>query len=138
MTDVRADRIDKDADEEEEGAHRVPRLIVGACIYAIVLLLYHLDSISFTVYLSLLILDYVLLGYDVIFTALRNLIRGNLFDENFLMTISTIGAFGIGEYPEAVAVMLFYQVGEYFKIVPSTSRAVRFRRCSISVRTQPT
>lgn len=127
MTDVRADRIDKDADEEEEGAHRVPRLIVGACIYAIVLLLYHLDSISFTVYLSLLILDYVLLGYDVIFTALRNLIRGNLFDENFLMTISTIGAFGIGEYPEAVAVMLFYQVGEYFQ-----DRAVDQSRRSIS------
>ena len=58
---------------------------------------------------------YVLLGKDVVKTALRNLTKGHVFDENFLMSIATIGAFFIGEYPEAVGVMLFYRVGEYFE-----------------------
>ena len=58
---------------------------------------------------------YVILGRDVVATALKNLTRGHVFDENFLMSIATIGAFFIGEYPEAVGVMLFYRVGEYFE-----------------------
>ena len=58
---------------------------------------------------------YVILGRDVVATALKNLTRGHVFDENFLMSVATIGAFFIGEYPEAVGVMLFYRVGEYFE-----------------------
>jgi Cd2+/Zn2+-exporting ATPase len=58
---------------------------------------------------------YLLVGGDVLWRAIRNILRGQVFDENFLMTIATIGAFCIGEYPEAVAVMLFYQVGEAFQ-----------------------
>ena len=67
------------------------------------------------VYISLLVLSYITLGYDVIFKALKNIIKGRVFDENLLMSISTVGAFVIGEYPEAVAVMLFYQIGEFFQ-----------------------
>ena len=61
------------------------------------------------------VLSYLLLGFDVLKTAAKNLIRGHVFDENFLMSIATIGAFFINEFPEAVGVMLFYRVGEYFE-----------------------
>ena len=63
----------------------------------------------------LFIISYLIVGYDIVLKALRNIARGKVFDENFLMTIATIGAFFIGEFPEAVAVMLFYQVGELFQ-----------------------
>lgn len=69
------------------------------------------SSISFLLFF----LSYLLIGYDILWKAIRNLFRGKLFDENFLMTIATIGAFFIGEFPEGVAVMLFYQVGEFFQ-----------------------
>ena len=58
---------------------------------------------------------YVLIGGDIVKRAVTNIFRGEVFDENFLMSVATIGAFFIGEYPEAVAVMLFYQVGEWFQ-----------------------
>ena len=61
------------------------------------------------------LIGYGLLGKDVILTALRNMAKGHVFDENFLMSLATLGAFLIGEYPEAVGVMLFYRVGEYFE-----------------------
>lgn len=70
---------------------------------------------------------YVILGWDVVWQAVKNITRGQVFDEHFLMSVSTIGAFAIGEYPEAVAVMLFYQVGEFFQ-----SLAVKRSRKSIS------
>ena len=63
----------------------------------------------------LYIISYIIVAYDVIFKAIRNMGRGKLFDENFLMSLATIGAFFIGEFTEAVAVMLFYQVGELFQ-----------------------
>lgn len=55
---------------------------------------------------------YFIVGGEVVWSAARNIVRGQVFDENFLMALATIGAFAIGEYPEGVAVMLFYQVGE--------------------------
>ena len=58
---------------------------------------------------------YLLIGYDVVWKALRNIRRGQVFDENFLMMIATFGAFGVQDYLEAVAVMLFYQIGELFQ-----------------------
>jgi len=58
---------------------------------------------------------YSIVGYDVVLKAIKNMLKGRLFDEHFLMTIATIGAFCIGEFQEAVAVMLFYQVGEFFQ-----------------------
>jgi len=65
--------------------------------------------------LLLFLAAYALAGGEVVLRAFRNISRGQIFDENFLMTVATIGAFAIGEYPEGVAVMLFYQVGEYFQ-----------------------
>lgn len=70
---------------------------------------------------------YLIVGYDVVLDALRNIIKGQVFDENFLMSIATIGAFAIGEYTEGVAVMLFFQVGEVFQ-----SYAVNKSRASIA------
>ncbi len=61
------------------------------------------------------IIAYLIVGLDIVLKAIRNIFKGKVFDENFLMTIATIGAFAIGEFPEAVAVMLFYQVGELFQ-----------------------
>ena len=65
--------------------------------------------------LLLFLVPYLLAGGDVLWRALRNILRGQVFDENFLMAVATIGAFCIGEYPEAVLVMVFYQVGEWFQ-----------------------
>ncbi|MDD3336264.1 MAG: heavy metal translocating P-type ATPase [Eubacteriales bacterium] len=60
---------------------------------------------------------YLVVGYDVLWSAIRNILHGQIFDEQFLMAIATLGAFGVGEYPEAVAVMLFYQIGELFQSI---------------------
>ena len=73
------------------------------------------------------IISYIIVGLEILRKAVRNIIRGKVFDENFLMAIATIGAFAIGEFPEAVAVMLFYQIGELFQ-----SYAVDRSRKSIS------
>ena len=64
---------------------------------------------------SIFIISYIIVGYEILRKAIRNIFRGKIFDENFLMSVATLGAFGIGEYPEAVAVMLFYQIGELFQ-----------------------
>ena len=74
-----------------------------------------------------IILSYIMIGYSVIVKALKNIRRGEIFDENFLMLIATIGALVVGEYLEAVAVMLFYQLGEYFQ-----NKAVERSRNSIA------
>lgn len=63
------------------------------------------------------LIPYAIVGYDVVFEALRNIVHGQVFDENFLMSVATIGAFFVADYPEAVAVMLFYQVGELFQSI---------------------
>ena len=65
--------------------------------------------------LAIFIVAYLILGGEVLMTAVKNLFKGKLFDENFLMSVATIGAFAIGEYPEAVGVMLFYRIGELFE-----------------------
>jgi Cd2+/Zn2+-exporting ATPase len=72
-------------------------------------------------------ISYIIIGGDIVWKAIRNILRGKVFDENFLMTVATVGAFCIREFPEAVAVMLFYQVGELFQ-----SYAVSQSRRSIS------
>jgi len=90
------------------------RLIVGAGIFAAGFSL-ELTAGENNVSIFLLIAAYIMLGCDVIFKALKNLFTGHFFDENFLMSIATIGAFLIGEIPEAVGVMLFYQAGELFQ-----------------------
>ena len=102
------------------------RFGIGAVLYASGLIASHLGAPLF-VYLPLLVAAYSVLGFDVLVGAVTGIIRGRVFDEKFLMTVSTVGAFVIGEYPEAVAVMLFYQIGEFFQ-----SLAVKRSRRSIS------
>ena len=88
-------------------------LILGAALFALGLVLNHwnLPWVSFVICVA----AYILLGREVVMTALKNLTQGHIFDENFLMSIATIGAFCIGEAPEAVGVMLFYRIGEFFE-----------------------
>ncbi len=87
------------------------RLGVGAAIFAITTAF----NFNFYVELSLFLVSYLLVGGEVVLRALKNIRGGQIFDENFLMSIATIGAFAIGEFPEGVAVMLFYQLGEIFQ-----------------------
>ena len=109
--------------EEENNKEEIIRLIIGALIFGIATVMKFSNSIELVLYL----ISYVLVGGEVVLGALRNIRRGQVFDENFLMGIATIGAFAIGEYPEGVAVMLFYQVGEMFQ-----DMAVNRSRKSIS------
>ncbi|MDR0532268.1 MAG: cadmium-translocating P-type ATPase [Oscillospiraceae bacterium] len=91
------------------------RLLVGAAIYVVGIAVGALLQWNAYVELGILIAAYLVLGGEVLLRAAKNIAKGQVFDENFLMCIATIGAFLIGEYPEAVAVMLFYQVGEMFQ-----------------------
>lgn len=99
------------------------RLIIGAIVYAIALISTEGSILS----VVLFALSYVLVGGEVVLTAIKNILRGEVFDENFLMTVATLGAFFVGEFPEGVAVMLFYQIGEVFQ-----SYAVNRSRKSIT------
>ena len=102
-------------DEEGSAAFRVTKLVVGAVVFLVGLILPRFVEMPFAARLGIYVSAYLILGYDVLWSAVRNLTHGELFDECFLMTVSTLGAFAIGEYPEAVAVMLFYQIGEFFQ-----------------------
>lgn len=108
---------DVDTKTEDKKDYKLIRLIVGAVIFAAAMLLCEIVKVKLFIYLPILIMAYIILGCDVISKAVKNIFKGRVFDENFLMTLSTIGAFCIGEYPEAAAVMLFYQIGEYFQEV---------------------
>jgi Cd2+/Zn2+-exporting ATPase len=91
---------------------RLIRIVLSALIWIVTALI---KPNPRWIYFLLFLVSYALVGWDIIWSAVRNIIRGNVFDENFLMSIATIGAFIIGEYPEGVAVMLFYQIGELFQ-----------------------
>ena len=101
--------------EDYNNKIRIIRLIAGALIFISGIISNEFINVSLPVYLIFLVLAYIILGGDVVIKAIKNITKGRIFDENFLMSLSTIGAFVIGEYPEAVAVMLFYQIGEYFQ-----------------------
>ncbi|MDU7903980.1 MAG: heavy metal translocating P-type ATPase [Peptostreptococcaceae bacterium] len=98
-------------------------LLLGAAIFFITMFLNVSNRLEFILYL----ISYILLGGDIVLKAIKNILRGKIFDENFLMSVATIGAFAIKQYPEGVAVMLFYKVGESFQ-----SYAVNKSRKSIS------
>lgn len=111
---------DKDQGHEGEEGHShghnhgskdMRGVILGTALFLAALVLPLEGLPSLLLYLG----AYLLIGGEVILRAFRNLTRGQVFDENFLMTIATMGAFAINEYPEGVAVMLFYQVGEFFQ-----------------------
>ena len=103
------------------------RLIGGGVLVAVGLILHYAVDAPGWLQLVILGASYLIIGYDVLLKAARNIGHGNFLDENFLMSIATLGAFAIQMYPEAAAVMLFYQVGEWFE-----DRAVNRTRKSIS------
>ena len=107
------------------------RIIVSAIIYLVLIVAEHthifprIEQLPFS--LLLFLIPYIIIGWDIVYKAVRNIFHGQVFDENFLMFIATVGAFIVGEYSEGVAVMLFYQVGELFQ-----SYAVNRSRQSIT------
>lgn len=108
------------------GASLVLRLISGAVLFAAGIALEYLN-VNYYIQTALFIAAYIVLGYDIVLSAVKNIFKGRLLDENFLMSAASIGAFIIGEHPEAVAVMLFYQFGEALQ-----DKAVENSRKSIS------
>ena len=88
------------------------KILIALFLYIVALIVKFEDSLINNI---IYIVAYLVVGLDIIKKAIRNITRGKVFDENFLMSVATIGAFGIGEFPEAVAVMLFYQIGELFQ-----------------------
>lgn len=94
------------------------RIIVTFLLFAVLMVCEHtgrMDGLNKIVLFVIYLVPYLVIGYDIVYKAARNISHGQVFDENFLMMIATFGAFGVGEYSEAVAVMLFYQVGELFQ-----------------------
>ena len=91
--------------------------IIGCLIFTISALLVNYFKIQFTfdIAMVLYIIAYLIIGADVVFKAIKNIFRGEIFDENFLMVVATIGALAVKEFPEAIAVMLLYQIGEEFQ-----------------------
>ena len=114
---------DQDEHANSTTKKMVTRLSIGAILTAIGILV-PLSNIG---ELSLFIIGYLIIGGDIVLRAVKNIYRGQVFDEHFLMTVATIGAFAVGQYPEGVAVMLFYQIGELFQGI-----AVNRSRKSIS------
>lgn len=108
---------------------RIKRVAIGAAIYLVAVIAYHFIIPEQMWYISLpiFLVAYVAIGGDVVKNAVLNIGKGQVFDENFLMMVATVGAFFVGDFPEAVAVMLFYQVGECFQ-----SYAVNKSRKSIT------
>jgi len=117
---------DKKEEGKEDGGIKKSKAIqlgIGAALFFAAILV----ELPFWAEFSIFLVSYVLVGGEVVLKAVRNISRGQVFDENFLMTVATIGAFAIKEFPEGVAVMLFYQVGEFFQ-----NMAVNRSRKSIS------
>ena len=109
--------------KHKHGASPMKRVAVAFAVTAAVMLF----PVPFVLKIAIFLAAYLLSGGDVLLRALKNIIKGEVFDENFLMSIATLGAFAIGEYPEAVMVMVLYQTGEYFQ-----HRAVEKSKKSIS------
>ena len=113
---------------------RIKRVGIGAAVYLAAVVssrffpYWELGSWRISASLAVFLAAYLIIGGDVVKKAVKNIGQGQIFDENFLMAIATIGAFFVGEYAEAVAVMLFYQVGECFQ-----SYAVNRSRKSIAL-----
>ena len=103
------------------------RIIAAAVLTVLLALLFHFVELPWFVQLVLWLVPYLVIGHDVLRKAFMGIKNGEVFDENFLMAVATVGAIGCGEYAEGVAVMLFYQIGELFQ-----SYAVGKSRSSIT------
>lgn len=113
--------------EPSPAKHAINYDLIRILVSSLGLAISYLVPLSVPAKTTLLLAAFVVIGYDIVWTAIKNILHGEWFDEHFLMSIATIGAFGIGQYAEAVGVMLFYQVGEYFQ-----SLAVNHSRRSIA------
>ena len=98
-------------EELEEKKEKIT-IIIGLILFLMAIIL---GRISYNLRIVLAIIAYIILGWDVVLKSFKNILKGNFMDENFLMTIATFGAFYLGESTEAVGVMLFYKIGEYFQ-----------------------
>lgn len=98
--------------EEEDTGKIKKKLLIGGILFVLGIFV---PKTLFIPKLAVFLISYLIIGSDVLLSAFKNILNGQVFDENFLMAIATIGAFAIGEYPEGVAVMLFYQIGELFQ-----------------------
>ena len=107
------DDHEHDHDHHDHGDDDLKSILLGAGLFVAGLVLNALGLKLFAI--AAFCAGYGILGWEVLATALKNLTKGHVFDENFLMSVATLGAFAIGEFPEAVGVMLFYRVGEYFE-----------------------
>lgn len=99
----------------EPDKNELPKILAGAVIFAAGLVCRKLLGESLVIPLLLFLVSFVILGGEVVVSAVKSLVKGRMLDENFLMSIASIGAFIVGDFPEAVAVMLFYNVGEWFE-----------------------
>lgn len=119
-----AERKEKDFDEDGDGLRTpITKLIIGSALFAVGIIF----SLPNWLELSIFLASYIIVGGDVLLRAVKGIRQGQVFSEHFLMSIATVGAFLVGEYPEGVAVMLFYLVGEMFQ-----DRAVDNSRKSIT------
>lgn len=112
---IRISYTDKKTVSDSSGSRKKWLHRLGLCIGAALFIIGTLLDFGPPAEFILFLVSYLLVGGEVVFRALKNISKGQVFDENFLMSVATIGAFAIGEYPEGVAVMLFYQVGEAFQ-----------------------
>ena len=112
-TDHTKQGIQEHTHEQNDGNHKkeLIRILIGAAFFAVAVIFSFSEVIEFTLFF----LSYALVGAEVLWKAVKNIFRGQVFDENFLMSVATIGAFAIKLYPEGVAVMLFYQIGEFIQ-----------------------
>lgn len=104
-----------DQEEKKNRIRSISLIAVTAVALIAGVLMHHYADIGSSLYLTIMLCAYVACGGEVVWEAVKNILRGQIFDENFLMSVATIGAFFVGEYPEAVGVMLFYRVGELFE-----------------------
>lgn len=107
----------KDKDKKKLSKNQIRLIRFCVCLAAFIVLYAVGKTVGMPWYVGLAtyLVVYFAIGYDVLYRAARNIVHGQVFDENFLMCVATVGAFAIGEYPEAAAVMLFYQLGELFQ-----------------------
>ena len=102
---------EKDDDDEEGHKKEIVELVIGGTLFVVGLIFKFQNWLELTIFL----ISYIIVGRKVVLSAIKGIVRGQVFSEHFLMSVATIGAFFVGEYPEGVAVMLFYLVGELFE-----------------------
>lgn len=128
ILDLEPDVLIKEINDDETSEEKINiKFLLIRAIIALILFIASYFISDGTAILVVIFMSYAIIGYDVLLNAFKNILKGKAFDENFLMSIATVGAIAIGEHREGVAVMLFYQIGEIFQ-----SAAVNHSRKSIA------